>query len=53
MTKENSFRVDIPKNKLLPAYLLDPKREYLFTGLEQYKDKINTFRPWLESLAKK
>jgi hypothetical protein len=35
------------------ANLLDPKREYLFTGLEEYKDKINAFRPWLESLAKR
>lgn len=36
-----------------PYYILDPKREYLFTGLEKYKDKINEFRPWLESLVTK
>jgi iron(III) transport system substrate-binding protein len=53
MTKENSLRIDIPKDGLHPAYVLDPKREYLFTGLEEHKDKINAFRPWLESLAKK
>lgn len=36
-----------------PYYILDPKREYLFTGLEKYKDKINEFRPWLESQVTK
>jgi len=33
--------------------ILDPKHEYLFTGLEEHKDKINEFRPWLESLIAK
>ena len=50
LTRENSLRVDIPKDTINPFYVLDPKREYLFTGLEEYKDKINEFRPWLESL---
>ena len=50
LTRENSLRVDIPKEGIVnPFYILDPKREYLFTGLEEYKDKINEFRPWLES----
>jgi ABC-type Fe3+ transport system substrate-binding protein len=54
LTKENSFRIDIPKEGIVdPALVLDPKREYLFTGLEQYKNKINDFRPWLESLIQK
>jgi iron(III) transport system substrate-binding protein len=51
LTRENSLRVDIPKDAVNPFYVLDPKREYLFTGLEEYKDKINEFRPWLESLV--
>lgn len=29
------------------------RREYLFTGLEEHKDKVNDFRPWLESLVAK
>ena len=29
------------------------KKEYLFTGLEEHKDKINEFRPWLEALVAK
>jgi iron(III) transport system substrate-binding protein len=54
LTRENSFRVDIPKEGIVnPYYILDPKREYLFTGLEEHKDKINEFRPWLESLLVK
>jgi ABC-type Fe3+ transport system substrate-binding protein len=54
LTHENSLRVDIPKEGVVhPYYILDPKREYLFTGLEEYKDKINEFRPWLESLVTK
>ena len=54
LTHENSLRVDIPKEGIVhPYYILDPKREYLFTGLEEYKDKINEFRPWLESLVTK
>jgi len=52
LTRENSLRVDIPKEGIVnPFYILDPKREYLFTGLEEYKDKINEFRPWLEALV--
>jgi ABC-type Fe3+ transport system substrate-binding protein len=51
LTRENSLRVDIPKEGIIHAFsILDPRREYLFTGLEEYKDKINEFRPWLESL---
>jgi ABC-type Fe3+ transport system substrate-binding protein len=54
LTRENSLRVDIPKEGIVnPFYILDPKREYLFTGLEEHKDKINEFRPWLESLVGK
>jgi iron(III) transport system substrate-binding protein len=54
LTRENSLRVDIPKEGIVnPYYILDPKREYLFTGLEEHKDKINEFRPWLESLLVK
>ena len=54
LTRENSLRVDIPKEGTVnPFYILDPKREYLFTGLEEHKDKINEFRPWLEALAMK
>jgi ABC-type Fe3+ transport system substrate-binding protein len=54
LTKENSLRVDIPKDGTVdPALVLDSKREYLFTGLEEYKNKINDFRPWLESLVVK
>ena len=54
LTRENSLRVDIPKEGIIdPYYILDPKREYLFTGLEEYKDKINDFRPWLEALVTK
>ena len=54
LTKENSFRVDIPKEGVVDAaFVLDPKREYLFTGLEEHKNKINDFRPWLESLVQK
>jgi ABC-type Fe3+ transport system substrate-binding protein len=52
LTRENSLRVDIPKEGIVNSFsILDPKREYLFTGLEEYKDKINEFRPWLESLV--
>jgi hypothetical protein len=32
-------------------YILDSKGDYLFTGLEEHKDKINEFRPRLESLV--
>ena len=54
LTRENSLRVDIPKDGIVnPYYILDPKKEYLFTGLEEHKDKINEFRPWLETLVKK
>ncbi len=54
LTRENSFRVDIPKEGIVnPFYILDNKREYLFTGLEEHKDKINELRPWLESLVAK
>ena len=54
LTRENSLRVDIPKEGIVnPFSILDPKREYLFTGLEEYKDRINEFRPWLESLVTK
>ena len=54
VTHENSLRIDIVKERIVnPFYVLDPKREYLFTGLEEYKDKINEFRPWLESLVAK
>jgi ABC-type Fe3+ transport system substrate-binding protein len=54
LTRENSLRVDIPKEGIVdPSFVLDPNREYLFTGLEEFKDKINEFRPWLESLAAK
>ena len=54
LTRENSLRVDIPKEGIVnPFSILDPKREYLFTGLEEYKDKINEFRPWLEALVTK
>ena len=52
LTRENSLRVDIAKEGIVnPFYVLDPKREYLFTGLEEHKDKINEFRPWLEALV--
>ena len=54
LTKENSLRVDIPKEGIVDADLmLDPKRQYLFTGLEEHKKKINEFEPWLESLVAK
>jgi len=54
LTRENSLRVDIPKEGIVdPFFILDPKREYLFTGLEEFKDKINEVRPWLESLVQK
>ncbi len=53
LTKENSLRVDISKEGIDPVFILDPKRDYLFTGLEEHKNKINEFRPWLESLAEK
>lgn len=52
LTRENSLRVDIPKDGIVnPYYILDSKKEYLFTGLEEHKDKINEFRPWLETLV--
>ena len=52
LTRANSLRVDIAKEGIInPFYVLDPKREYLFTGLEEHKDKINEFRPWLEALV--
>ena len=54
LTRENSLRVDILKEGIVdPFFILDPKREYLFTGLEEFKDKINEFRPWLEALVMK
>ena len=54
LTKENSLRVDIPKEGIVdPELMLDPKKQYLFTGLEEHKKKINEFEPWLESLVKK
>ena len=54
LTRENSLRVDIPKDGIVnPFHILDPKTEYLFTGLEEHKDNINEFRPWLESLVAK
>jgi ABC-type Fe3+ transport system substrate-binding protein len=52
-TRENSLRVDIPKDSVPPHYVLDPKKDYLFTGLEEHKDRINEFQPWLESLVGK
>jgi hypothetical protein len=54
LTKENSLRVDIAKEGIVdPDLMLDPKRQYLFTGLEEHKKKINDFEPWLESLVTK
>jgi iron(III) transport system substrate-binding protein len=54
LTKENSLRIDIPKEGIVdPDLMLDPKRQYLFTGLEEHKKKINEFEPWLESLVPK
>src|SRR5262249_30460928 len=54
LTKENSLRVDIPKEGIVdPELMLDPKKQYLFTGMEEHKKKINEFVPWLESLVKK
>jgi len=53
LTRENSLRVDIAKDSVPPYYVLDPKREYLFTGLEEHKDRINEFQPWLGSLVAK
>lgn len=54
LTRENSLRIDIPKEAIVnPYYILDPRKEYLFTGLEEHKDKINEFRPWLETLVGK
>ena len=54
LTKENSLRMDIPKEGIIdPVFILHPKREYLFTGLEEHKNKIKEFRPWLESLVEK
>lgn len=54
LTKENSLRIDIPKVGIVdPELMLDPKRQYLFTGLEEHKKKINDFEPWLESLVPK
>jgi len=54
LTRENSLRVDIAKDGIVnPFFILDAKREYLFTVLEAHKDKINEFRPWLESLIVK
>jgi len=54
LTRENSLRVYIAKEGTVnPFSILDPNREYLFTGLEEHKDKINEFRPWLESLVVK
>jgi len=54
ITKENSLRIDIPKLGVVdPDLMLDPKRDYLFTGLEEHKKKINEFEPWLESLLPK
>ncbi len=53
LTRENSLRTDIGKDGIPPYYVLDPKKEYLFTGLEEHKDKINEFRPWLETLVGK
>lgn len=54
ITRENSLRVDIPKEGIVqPEFILDPKRQYLFTGLEEHKNKINEFEPWLLSLLPK
>lgn len=54
LTRENSLRVDVAKEGIVnPFYILDPKREYLFTGMEEHKEKINEFRPWLEGLVQK
>ena len=54
LTKENSLRIDIPKDGIVePENMLDPKKQYLFTGLEEHKKKINDFEPWLESLVNK
>lgn len=53
LTRENSLRVDIAKDSVPPFYVLDPKKEYLFTGLEEHKDRIAEFQPWLESLVTK
>ena len=54
LTKENSLRIDIAKEGIVdPDLMLDPKRQYLFTGLEEHKKKINDFEPWLESLVTK
>src|SRR5262249_8881094 len=46
LTKENSSRVDIPKEGIVdPELMLDPKKQYLFTGLEEHKNKTNEFVP--------
>ena len=42
LTRENSLRIDIAIESVVnPLHILDPKREYLFTGLEEHKDRIS------------
>mgnify|MGYP003395035096 CR=1 FL=1 len=54
MPLENSLRIDIAKDRIVAAALmLDPKRQYSFTGLEEHKKKIKDFEPWVESLGAK
>ena len=54
LTRENSRRVDIPKQGIIdPFFILDPNRNIFSPGLEEFKDKINAFLPWHESLVQK
>lgn len=52
MPLENSLPIDIGKDGIVDTELvLDPKRQYLFTGLEKHKIRINDFEPWIGSLV--
>ena len=54
LIQENSPRIDIPKEGIVdPDLMLDPNRQFLFTGLVEHEKKINDFEPWLEFLLPK
>jgi len=52
LTRENSFRTDIPKEDIVnPFYFWIRSAIIFLLGSRNTKDKINEFRPRMESLV--
>ena len=46
------FETNFKFNVVNPFYVLDPKREYLFTGLEEHKDRMSlTLKPGAPTIS--